>query len=94
MKYAMNVADLITLKQDYPIICDFMVAPVLTRETVDVEHGRVDGVGVLVQDTVSAEQWDAIVAMLRDGLGAFPGYPRNLLRIYQSKTGRGGWKRI
>ncbi len=94
MKYAMNVADLTTLKQDYPIICDFMVAPVLTRETVEVERGRVDGVAVLVQDTIPTEQWEAIVAVLRNGLGAFPGYPRNLLRIYQSKTGRGGWKRI
>ncbi len=94
MKYAMNVADLTTLKQDYPIICDFMVAPVLTRETVEVERGRVDGVGVLVQDTVPDSRREALFSVLRDGLGAFPGYPRNLLRIYQSATGHGGWKRI
>jgi hypothetical protein len=93
MKYAMNICDLTTLKQEYPIICDFMVAPVLARDTVEVERGRVDGTGVLVND-IPATQWDAIVKVLRDGLGRFPGYHKNLLRIYESKTGTGGWRRI
>jgi hypothetical protein len=94
MHHAINIADLTTLKQKYPIICDFMVAPVLTHDTVDVERGQVDGIGVLVQASVPDDQWQAIVTVLRQGLGQFPGYHKHLLRIYDSKTGVGGWKRI
>jgi hypothetical protein len=93
MYYAMNIADLTRLKQEYPVVCDFMVAPVLTRETVDVERGQVDGVGVMV-GAIPYDQLDAIIQALREGFGRFPGYPKHLLRIYQSHTGRGSWKRI
>ncbi len=92
MKYSINVADLTNLAQDWPIIMDFMLAPFITWDIVTAEKGQVDGIAVLVQD-IPGDQWDAIFQILREGMGAFPGYKRNLLRIYESRTGR-GWKRI
>jgi hypothetical protein len=83
MKRSINLADMTKLKQAYPIICDYMVAPLLTRETIEHDKTRLDEVAVLVRDDVPDEQWDAVKTILRNGMGLFPGYHRNHLRIYE-----------
>jgi len=69
-----------------------LLQPVTTDCTVRCEGNRFDGVAILV-DT-NPERWDAIYEIIRNGCGNLKPIPKYKLRIYQSKTGRGGWKRI
>jgi hypothetical protein len=86
--YSINLADLTTLKRDYPIVCDCMVMPILTQETVDHDKKRFDEIAVIVKPEIDRERWEAIVKIMRDGMGRFPGYHKNLFRMYE------GHKRI
>lgn len=79
---SVNLADLGTLKRDYPVIADCLVLPCLTAETVQHDASRFDEVALLVKPDVSDEQWQAVIKILREGLGRYPGTLRNLLRIY------------
>lgn len=67
-----------------------LLTPVLTRETVECETGRFDGYGLRVQEDIDPERWGAIISLIRETweIG------KAGLRIYESKTGNGGWKRV
>ncbi len=80
---SINLADLTTLKRDYPILCDYLVMPLLTRETIEHDKSRFDEIALLVKSEIGAEQWTAVKMILRDGFGRYPGTSRNLLRIYE-----------
>ena len=94
MRYAVNVADLTVLAQAQHPVLEWMLRPILTRETQMCETKRVDSIAALVSSDVPIEQWDAMFQIIRDGLGQWQGLRKHELRIYQSKTGNGGWKRI
>ncbi len=80
---SVNLADLTVLKKEFPVICDYMVMPLLTTELCDHDHSRFDEVALLVRPDVSDEQWQAVIKILGEGLGRSPGTSRNLLRIYE-----------
>lgn len=81
---SVNLADMGTLKRNYPIIADCLLLPLLMRETIDHDHSRFDEVALLVRPEVSEEQWAAVIKLLRPpGLGKYPGTHKNLLRIYE-----------
>lgn len=83
MKYAVNVAD---LTKDL-ILARFAFAPVINNQAiVQAEKGRVDGGAVLMD--CDSQRAESLLWLVRRK------YHKNLLRIYRSKTGRGGWKRI
>lgn len=99
MRYAFNVADLHTYVNDheYKIMVQCMIYPVLDRDpgsTFFVDARRIDENGILVKEDITEERMGAIVQLVREGLGQRKGLAKHQLRIYQSKTGRGGWKRI
>ena len=100
MRYAVNVADL----TEDTILARMLIARHVApgMPTVRAEPDRVDGDAVLleVKDTTettpdgrtrivpSAEVFEAIRHIIRLK------YHKNLLRLYASKTGKGGWKRV
>jgi hypothetical protein len=55
-------------------------------EIVEAEKGRVDGTAVLLD--CDDERGEAIHFVLRKK------FTKNLFRMYYSKTGEGGWKRV
>ena len=83
MRYAINTYDMaIDL-----ILSQFLLAPVLTDKNVQCEEG-LDGSATLVKPDVDIEQLSAIVEIIRKK------YPPHRFRIYESRTGKGGWKRV
>lgn len=93
--YAFNVCDLADFKRKYPIICDHMVLPILDPNSdLDCEPGRIDGMSIRVRSDVPHARLRGVYTILRKGLGRLPPQHPNKLRIYRSKTGRGGWKRV
>ena len=83
MHYAINVAD---MSRD-SFLCSLLISPVTSsRQFVEAEKGRVDGSAILLE--CNAEHADAIIQVIRKK------WAKHLIRCYQSKTGRGGWKRI
>jgi len=89
--YAINIADLTKFTEH--LFVQLAVLPVLDRHNVvDAEPKNFDGMAVAI-DTDS-DRADAIVDILRNGLGQRPGIPKHELRIYQGKLGRKTWKRI
>jgi len=82
--YAVNLADWMTYKDDFEL--GLLLEPVVERQVIECERQRLDGMALpLLCDETRAK---AIVTIIRRK------FHRNLFRMYQSKTGRGGWKRI
>jgi len=71
-----------------------LLAPVLLNEAVMCERERWDGMAAPVKPDIPLERWEAIYQMIRGGLGRQVPIPKHKLRIYRSRTGRGGWERI
>lgn len=99
MKYAVNIADLMSFRKpdalpEGPLL---LLQPVLERDpdkVVNAEHNKWDGMASPVKEDCPPERWDAIYQIIRHGINGHPGIPKHKLRIYQSKTGKGGWERI
>ena len=91
-RWAVNVGDFIArfgpLHPAY-----ILLRPLLTTEQVECERGQVSGIGVLVRGDVSNEQWEAVMHILRQGLGQFKPIPKTILRIYEKRKGK-GWVRV
>lgn len=85
MYYAMNVADAATFVQQEPAIFAMLVAPRLTKQIVDAEPGRFDGMATLFTDEPGTEAFIKVLRIRKS---------KSALRIYRSKTGRGGWERV
>jgi len=82
--YAVNLADWTTYKDDFEL--RWLLEPVVEKRYLCCERQRLDGMALpLLCDETRAK---AIVTIIRRK------FHRNLFRMYQSKTGRGGWKRI
>lgn len=96
--YAVNLSDLTGWKQDAENgnlasqsgMLLMLLQPVLVKETVQAEGQRWDGDAVLVRADMT-ERFEAIHVIIRD---LWKVHKNSGLRIYASKTGRGGWKRI
>ena len=84
LHYAVNLGDLIIYKDPMNPI-RILLGPVLTDEAIEVAPDKVDGVALLLDDS-DPERLDAILQLLRLKV------PQRGLRLYQSKTGKGGWK--
>ena len=85
MYYAINVADLTAHKDDF--ILQMLVGNYADRHnTVEAEPGQFAGVAVPL--TCGDEQAAAIARVIRKH------YKKHQLRVYESKTGKGGWRRI
>lgn len=86
--YAVNLADLANTPPSQDIGVQLLLAPVISKKTppVEVEKRRFDGIGVVL--TCDEERASAIVEILRQK------YKKYELRLYTSKTGAGGWKRV
>ena len=88
MKYAVQLTDVAVRAYNSrtidPVL--LLLRPVLTDTVVKVTSaGVLDNTGILLDDS-DPERLDAIVRLLRYKL------KQRDLRLYQSKTGRGGWK--
>jgi len=93
--YAINIADLSAQIQRRGQMCPpmLMLSDLLTRETVKCEGNRLDGDALLLD--VDQERMEAILDILRNGLGRLPGIPKNLFRIYMAKNATARtWKRV
>jgi hypothetical protein len=86
MYYAVNLADLTARKDD--LCLKMLLVPVVDLDApiVEVERDRFDGMGIKLNCTEG--RGAAIVSILRQK------FKRHKLRLYESKTGRKGWKRI
>jgi len=85
MKYAVNLSDLHGIsKIDRFVIVECMIKPI-TPTLVRAEK-TVDGTALLLEG--NEERNKAIVDVIRMK------FPKHKLRCYESKTGRGGWKRV
>jgi hypothetical protein len=85
MNYAINIADLTRFKDDLAL--SFLLGPVLDREQpIYINSRRWDEVGARLDG--DEERIQAVVALLRLK------FKKHELRIYRSRTGHGGWKRI
>lgn len=82
MEYAVNIADM----TKEPVMANLLLGPHASDGIVQAEPGRVDGGAMRL--TCDRDQMAAIIHVIRmrHGKAAF--------RFYESKTGRGGWKRI
>lgn len=95
--YVVNLGDLATygIRGELNSV-RLLLVPHLLKETVRCEGKRWDGDSAIVRRNTEQEQWDAIVKILREGVpgGNLDAIPKYKLRIYESKTGKGSWKRI
>lgn len=89
-RYAINVADLVTFRDNFPVM--LLLQPLLTEERVNCEPERFDGEGVRIQATTPIERWEGVLHMLRKGPRRIP---KEQLRIYE-QVGKQSerWKRI
>ena len=84
MRYAVQFSDIVMVDPLHPV--RLLLAPVLTDTVVTVGNSDdFDCVGLLLDDS-DPERLDAILRLLRSKL------KQRDLRLYQSKTGKGGWK--
>ena len=81
MPYAINIGD---LTRD-EIIAHFLIAPVATDEIINANKKMLDE-GAMVLGC-NDERAEAILHVIRLK------HPKNLMRVYYSKTGK-GWKRV
>jgi len=89
MKYAVQLADVAIRAYDTTTIDPVLLLlhPVLTDVTVKVKgDDLLDNTGILLDDS-DPERLDAILHLLRLKVD------RRDLRVYQSETGNGSWKR-
>lgn len=88
MFYAICLPDLTAIMQSpdaLPVL--LLLTPLIDQgQLVECEKRAIDGVGVLLNGR--SERTGATVRVLRKRLA------KNQLRVWQSKTGRKGWKRI
>lgn len=80
--YAINIADL--TKDKDGVWAPFLIGPV-SGQAVEAEK-RFDGMALTL--ACDEERAQAIVEVIRLK------YKKHEMRCYQSKTGKGGWKRI
>jgi hypothetical protein len=89
MAYAINIADLTKYRDDY-VLMTVLLGPVLNRDPERIVWvggaERVDEIGVRLE--CDEERAVAIVEIIRMRLKRYE------LRIYHSRTGKGGWKRV
>ena len=90
MAYAINIADLTrALQMPEHVALSLVLKQYLDDDAsrvVECEPGKIAGVGALF--TCSDEQVKALIGLIRTQL------KRHELRIYHSRTWRGGWKRV
>ena len=85
--YAVNITDLCNTEAGKDIGVALLLNPVMDREhPIKTERNRFDGMGVCLN--CDKDRAKAIVELIRKR------YKRYRLRIYYSKTGMGGWKRV
>lgn len=90
MRYATNLA-LINLHQRRCHPAYWLLAPLLTEQTVEIERSRVDGTAVVLN--TDDDRWPAVVQVLQAaeangrGLGQY-------LKLYQSADGRNAGRRV
>ena len=88
MRYAVNAYDWMQFfLAPFSPEC-LLLGPLLTQESVQCVKNRPDEDAILVKEDITPERWDAVVILLRRK------HHRNKHRLYQSKTGRGGWERV
>jgi len=79
---AVNIGD---LTRD-PLLAQLAIAPVIpNRRIVDAEK-LPDGAAIVLE--CPDDRAEAILWLIRRK------YPKHLIRVYRSKTGKGGWKRV
>lgn len=87
MQYAINLGD---LAGAHDPALNLILAPVIESKdglgVVEAEPGEIGGMAVRFR--CEEERLSALVAVIRRK------YEKNQLRIYQSKTGNGNWKRV
>lgn len=82
--YAVRLSDLAALPHAHPL--RWMLRPFLTEQVVEIDRGKVDGPGVVVNETPDGGQdWQAALTIAQSQ--PLPGavYP---LRVYERKSGR------
>jgi len=84
--YAVNVCDLSTLQQRDFIASLLFSVEILTSDVVDAEGNRMDGSAIIL--SCENTRIEAIIQIIRKK------YSKNIMRIYRSETGKGGWKRV
>jgi len=82
--YAVNLADWTAYKDDFEL--RWLLDPVVEQRFLYCERERLDGMALPI--TCDETCANAIMTIIRRK------FHRNQFRIYQSKTGGGGWKRI
>ena len=65
MKRVIPIGDLLALYKRHPAT-KLLLAPILSRQLIEYSHRRYDGMGLLVREDVTDEQWQAIIAVIRD----------------------------
>ena len=92
-EWAINAADLIVRSDpEYTLSFTLIFAPILTDKQVEVEKGRIDGIGLVLWDMenhtyLSSERMCAIWEVLGQLLHYTP-------RLYYRKHGKRAWIRI
>jgi len=82
--YAVNIFDL--TRDDKKYLGPILIAPVVPNK-IEVKVGKnVDELALLLE--CDAQRAAAICLVIRMK------WPKHLIRCYQSKTGKGGWKKI
>lgn len=89
--YAVNSNDLQKFEDDPVHPVNMLLVPMLTDTTVNCEPGQIDGNAVLVSDA-ARRHWYALVRVIRQGSGSYPGISKDYLRIYRKR--RNGWEQI
>jgi hypothetical protein len=85
MRYAINIADM----SKSPDFFGILFSPFYPREKqiIRAEAGVMDGSALLL-DITDGRMIESLLHIIRKI------YSKNHFRIYMSKTGKGGWKRI
>ncbi len=96
MYTAINICDLTGYIKPGEVFSSMqlLLKPILTKNVVNCEGKRFDGDSLLVDPDIEPKRWTAIYTIIREGCGNLEPIPKYKLRIYQSKTGKGSWKRI
>lgn len=94
--YAVNLIDYFTAVRGSPFHPYKLLLEKVLRihDQVECEARRVDGTSIPVRRDIPQERWNAIVELIRKGMGQCEPRSKHMFRIYESKTGKGSWKRI
>ena len=82
-RFAVRLADLSYKRLEGVVACT--IAPIATRETVDMEPGKVDGVILLLSPGVMLERVQAIAQVFA--------LRKAMVRFYR-RGPKGGWKKL